>query len=59
MDKKDAGKKGEWMYSDEVKSHFFNPQNVLMGDEAEYERGRQRRFGKPVEVVSGWSVFHG
>ncbi|MDR0442951.1 MAG: iron-sulfur cluster assembly scaffold protein [Treponema sp.] len=35
----------DWLYSDTVKEHFTNPQNVLLGDEAEFAANARGQTG--------------
>lgn len=37
-----------WVYSDVVKEHFLNPQNFLMGDEADFKHDAEGIVGNPV-----------
>ncbi len=37
-----------WVYSDEVKEHFLNPKNFLMGDESKYKYDAKGIVGNPI-----------
>ena len=38
----------EWVYSETVKEHFLNPQNFLMGDEAQFDYDAVGIVGNPI-----------
>ena len=38
----------DWVYSDIVKDHFFNPRNFLMGDESQFDYDAVGLVGNPI-----------
>lgn len=47
---------GEWQYSEKVKKHFFDPQNVLLVDPKEGEFDAEGEVGSPAcgDVMRMW-----
>ena len=57
MSKDGVSKDGSnWVYSDQVKEHFFNPQNFVMGDYPDFNPDGEGTVGSPAcgDVMSVW-----
>ena len=46
----------EWIYSEQVKDHFFNPQNFITGDKPDFEPDGVGEVGSPAcgDLIKVW-----
>lgn len=46
----------EWVYSDQVKEHFFNPKNFVFGDKPDFDPDGEGEVGSPAcgDMMKVW-----